>query len=355
MSDITIEKVFDALKGVKDPELDRDLVELDMIRDVRVDGKRVYLRLVLTTPACPLKKVLEESVRRAIVSKIPSIESVEVALDSSVKISPKKPNLLPNVKNIIVVASGKGGVGKSTVALNLAVAMSSFGANVGLLDADIYGPSIPIMIGNTAKPDISSNKKIIPIAAFGLKVMSIGFFTDPDTAVIWRGPLIASAVSQLVGDTDWGELDYLFMDLPPGTGDVQLTIAQQMFPTGAVLVTTPQSVAVSEVVRTKTMFEKVNIPLLGIMENMSYFICPECKSEHRIFGAGGAKAFSERYNVPMLGEIPMSLGLRSSGDEGIPIVSGDDEKEIKDVFISAASKLAAIISIRNDSGKGRGE
>jgi ATP-binding protein involved in chromosome partitioning len=259
--------------------------------------------------------------------------------------------LLPTVKNVVLVAAGKGGVGKSTVAANLAVALTKHGASAGLLDADIYGPSVPILMGVKSEPrkvEVDGVQKIAPVLAHGVPVMSIGFFLDADQAVIWRGPMLGKALHQLMADVQWGDLDYLVVDMPPGTGDVQITFSQQLKVSGALLVATPQAVALADVVRAKSMFDKVNIPIVGIVENMSFFICDGCGKSHEIFSRGGAARAAERFNIPYLGEIPITPALREGGDKGVPILIQEPNSLVSKSFLDIAAKLAGQLSIASE-------
>lgn len=337
--------VAEALSTVQDPELGRDLVSLNMIKDIQVTDSAVAFTLELTTPACPLKSELKKAAEEA-VRAIPGVKDVQVNLSSRV---PKGTGLperrqIPGVSNIIAVASGKGGVGKSTVAVNLAVALAQTGAKVGLLDADIYGPSIPIMMGVHQRPT-SDGKKLFPIERHGVKMMSIGFLVPEDTAVIWRGPMVMRAVEQLLYDVDWGMLDYLVVDLPPGTGDAQLTLAQKVPVTGAVVVTTPQDVALIDAGKGVNMFQEVKVPILGIIENMSYFVCPHCEGRTDLFSHGGGRKVAEKLGVPFLGEIPLSVDVREAGDHGTPIVEADPKSPQAEAFRKLAEKVASRVSV----------
>ena len=338
---------LDALKQVQDPELRRDIVSLGMVKDLRVEGSVVSLKVELTTPACPLKDTIQRDVDAAL--RQAGATKVELTWGAQVRSAPgvAQSALTPGVKNIVLVGAGKGGVGKSTVALNLAVALSFEGAKVGLLDADIYGPSLPLMSGTTARPNSKDGKKLEPLQAFGLKLMSIGFLIDPDQALVWRGPMVTGALLQLLRDVNWGELDYLVMDLPPGTGDIPLTLAQNVRAAGVVLVSTPQDVALADVIRAKLMFDKVNIPVLGIVENMSIFVCPHCRKETAIFDHGGAKAAAAKMGIRFLGEIPLDLAVREGGDRGLPIVAGQPDGPQAKAFFEAARQVAAAISVQN--------
>ncbi|HEY6104578.1 MAG TPA: Mrp/NBP35 family ATP-binding protein, partial [Anaeromyxobacteraceae bacterium] len=311
-----------ALKKVMDPELNRDIVGLGMVKDLAVSGDAVSLKVELTTPACPLKDRIGKDVDAAL--KGVGAKRVEIVWGAQVRAAPgaSQGQLTPGVKNIVLVGAGKGGVGKSTVAINVAVGLARMGARVGILDADIYGPSIPILTGlHSTRPHSRDGKTLDPIEAHGVKVMSIGFLVDPDQALIWRGPMVTGALIQLMRDVNWGELDYLVLDLPPGTGDVPLTLAQNIRAAGVVLVSTPQDVALADVIRAKLMFDKVSIPVLGIVENMSSFICPHCRTETAIFDHGGARKAAEKMQIRFLGEIPIDLAIREAGDAGVPVVA----------------------------------
>ncbi len=335
---------LEALRKVMDPELHRDLVSLGMVKDLRVDGASVRLRVELTTPACPLKDTIGRDVEAAL--RGAGFQRVEISWGAQVRAAPgaAEGQLTPGVKNIILVGAGKGGVGKSTVAINLAVGLSKLGARVGILDADVYGPSIPILTGVTSKPTSSDGQKLDPFTAHGLKVMSIGFLVEPDQALVWRGPMVTGALIQLLRDVSWGELDYLVLDLPPGTGDVPLTLAQNTRAAGVVLVSTPQDVALADVIRAKLMFDKVSIPVLGLVENMSSFVCPHCQTETAIFDKGGARLAAEKMGIRFLGEIPIDLAIREGGDRGVPIVAGAPESPQAQAFLAMARNVAGAVS-----------
>ncbi len=316
---LTPDAVLEALRGIEDPDLHRDIVSLGFVKNLTVAGGRVAFIIELTTPACPVKAEMEREARER-VGALPGVASVEVEMTSQVRQSPAAAGagILPGVRHMVAVASGKGGVGKSTVAVNLAAALAGTGARVGLLDADVYGPSIPIMMGlKTARPTMRDNR-LVPLERYGIGMMSLGFLTDDETPVIWRGPMVAKLVQQFLSDVDWGELDYLVVDLPPGTGDAQLTLAQVAPLAGAVIVTTPQDVALEDVRRGVRMFEKVNVPVLGIVENMAYFVCPDCGARHEIFSHGGGAEAARRFEVPFLGEIPIDPAVREGGTPGFP-------------------------------------
>ncbi|ACL65610.1 protein of unknown function DUF59 [Anaeromyxobacter dehalogenans 2CP-1] len=335
---------LEALKKVMDPELHRDLVSLGMVKDLSVDGDAVRLKVELTTPACPLKDTIGRDVEGAL--RRAGFARVEIHWGAQVRSAPgvAQSSLTPGVKNIILVGAGKGGVGKSTVAINLAVGLARQGAKVGILDADIYGPSVPILTGLDQKPTSRDGQKLDPLEAHGIKVMSIGFLIDPEQALIWRGPMVTGALVQLLRDVNWGELDYLVLDLPPGTGDVPLTLAQNVRAAGVVLVSTPQDVALADVIRAKLMFDKVSIPVLGLVENMSAFVCPHCRHETAIFDKGGAQAAAEKMGVRFLGAVPIDLAIREGGDKGVPVVAGAPDSPQAEAFLSVARNVAGAVS-----------
>lgn len=346
-NDATKEQVLHALKSVLDPEIGKDLVTLNMVKDVAIDGGTATVAVELTTPACPLKNKIEGDVRDA-VAAVAGIEEVKVVFSAQVRGAPAVPeNPIPGVKNTIAVASGKGGVGKSTVAVNLAMALVDEGAAVGLLDCDIYGPSVPLMTGTSGLQPMAGENKFLPLIRHGLRLMSIGYLVPPGEAVVWRGPLIHKAIQQFIGDVDWGELDYLFIDLPPGTGDAQLSLSSTIPLTGAVMVTTPQNVALIDVRKGADMFRKVDVPLLGVVENMSYFICPNCKEEHDIFARGGGRKIAEELGVAFLGELPLEAVVREGGDNGIPAVLSHPDAPSSLAIKTVARTLAGKISKQN--------
>ncbi len=347
---VTEEQVIRALSTVNDPEIHRDLVSLGMIRDIAIDGGRVGFTVVLTTPACPLKSQIEADCRAA-VGRIPGVEVIELAWDAQV---PRDNRLTSRVdvgvRNAIAVGSGKGGVGKSTMAVNLAVALARQGASVGLLDADVYGPNIPLMMGATgARPMSRDGKRIAPIERHGVKMMSIGFLVDARQPLVWRGPMLHGAIRQLLGDVDWGDSDYLIIDLPPGTGDVQLSLAQAIPLTGALVVTTPQAVSMADVVKSIAMFqlEQIDVPVLGVVENMSGFVAPDTGKVYDIFGRGGGQLVAEQMGVPYLGAVPIDPDVRIAGDTGVPIVASHPESAAAMALTDVAQKLAAAISVQN--------
>lgn len=340
MAQITEAQVLAALGKVMDPELGKDLVTLNMIKDVKVDGTAVSFNLVLTTMACPLKKELEANCVNA-VRAIPGVTAVNLTTGAQVPKSKQLPDkeAIPGVKNTIAVASGKGGVGKSTVAVNLAMALAQTGAKVGLLDTDLYGPSLPLMMGIHEPLQATPEEKLIPLEKFGMKLVSVGFMLDEETPLIWRGPLVMQLVKQFLVGVEWGELDYLVIDLPPGTGDVQLTLVQTIPLTGTVIVTTPQDVALIDARRAIKMFNEVKVPVLGIIENMSYFVCPHCGTRSDIFGHGGAQHEAERLGVPFLGAVPLDMTIRETSDAGLPVVATQPDGPHARVYRDIAQKL----------------
>lgn len=342
--EITEEIVLNALRAVKDPDLHRDIVTLNMIRDVKICGGVIGFRFVLTTPACPVRDQLKGQAEAA-VKAIPGVEAVEIKMDAEVpRAKGNVQNEIAGIGNIIAVSSGKGGVGKSTVAVNLAVSLQQLGARVGILDTDVYGPNVPIMMGGHDTPLVKGNN-IIPPVYHGVKTMSIGLLNPGDKAVVWRGPMLHSAVQQFLRQVEWGELDYLVIDMPPGTGDVQLSLAQTTALAGAVLVTTPQEVALGDVRKAYSMFEQLNVHILGIVENMSYFEVPTNGERYYIFGNGGGEALAERYGVPFLGGVPIAINVREGGDLGIPVVIGDPDSAQAKAFKQIAQNVAAQVSI----------
>ena len=346
------EHVLAALSTVNDPDLNRDLVSLGMIKGVAVKNGEVAFTVVLTTPACPLKEKIRKDCIDAIEKIVGKDYKISINITSSVTSARSSGPLLPGVKNIIAIASGKGGVGKSTVTTNLAVALAKSGAKVGLIDADIFGPSIPLMFNcEFEKPEvqvIDGKNYIIPIEHYGVKLISIGFLTPPDSAVVWRGPMASSALKQFFGDAVWGELDYLLIDLPPGTSDIHLTMVQTVPVTGSVIVTTPQKVALADATKGIAMFRQtqINVPVLGIIENMAYFTPEELpESKYFIFGKDGGKNLAAKFDVPLLGQIPLVQSIRESGDSGLPAVLKGGI--LGEVFESLAETLARQIAIRN--------
>lgn len=356
METVTKDVVLEALKKVQDPEIHRDIVSLGMVKELEVGNGKVAFTVELTTPACPLREKIHDDCKKALAG-IPGITNLDISFGAQVRGSKSgagQTDLLPTVKNVVLVAAGKGGVGKSTVAVNLAVALKMHGASTGLLDADIYGPSVPILMGVKEEPGkvaVNGGFKLTPPIAHNLPVMSIGFFLEPDQAVIWRGPMLGKALHQMMGDVHWGDLDYLVVDMPPGTGDVQITFSQQLKVSGAVLVATPQDVALADVIRAKSMFDKVMIPIIGIIENMSYFVCDGCGKKHEIFSRGGAQRAAERFKIPFLGEVPIIPSIREWGDKGVPILIREPNSEVSKVFLEIASKLAGQLSVISETSR----
>jgi len=344
---VTQEQVLAALRQVMDPDLHRDIVTLGFVKDLRIQEGEVSFAVVLTTPACPVKDRLKEQAEE-VVKALPGVERVLVEMKSDVRSSapPQGLDLIPGVRNIVPVGSGKGGVGKSTVSANLAVALAQTGARVGLMDADIYGPSIPTILGITELPQ-PGGRGILPVEAYGVKVISSGFFMKPGQAVIWRGPMLAKMVDQFLGQVEWGELDYLLVDLPPGTGDVQLTLCQRIPLTGAVIVSTPQDVALQVAEKALDMFRQLRCPILGLVENMSYYVCRHCGQRENIFDTGGAERAAARWNVPLLGKIPLATSIREASDGGRPVLLDEPDLPGATAFLEIAKNLAAQISIQN--------
>ncbi|MDQ3854916.1 MAG: Mrp/NBP35 family ATP-binding protein [Chloroflexota bacterium] len=341
---VTEEAVMAALSTVQEPELGRDLVTLKMIENLKIDRGRVSFTVVLTTPACPLRSQIEEESRRA-VAKVAGVQEVQVHFTSRVtpKFGAQSRQVLPGVSHAVAVASGKGGVGKSTISVGLAIALQQSGAKVGLLDADIYGPNAPMMMGVESPPS-ASNGTIYPAESHGVKLMSMGFFMQGNDAAVWRGPMVGKAVQELVGNVDWGQLDYLVIDLPPGTGDASLSLAQTVPLTGVVVVTTPQDVALSDVAKSIDMFKKLNVPLLGLVENMSYFVCPHCNERSEIFGHGG-ELTAKKLDLHFLGEVPLHPAIRQGGDTGLPLLVTAPDSPQAQSLRSVAEQTAARISV----------
>jgi len=346
------ELVLKALSKVIDPDFKKDLVSLGMIKDVNVTDRKISFTVELTTPACPLKEMIRKDCVQTIAQEIGKDYEVDINMSSNVTSARDQSTTLPRVKNIIAIASGKGGVGKSTVTANLAVALAQKGAKVGLIDADIFGPSIPTMFNcENEQPTIiekDGRNMIVPIEQYGVKLLSIGFLSPADNAIVWRGPMASSALKQFISDADWGDLDYLLIDLPPGTSDIHLTLVQTVPVTGAVLITTPQKVALSDAVKGFQMFRQpqINVPVLGIVENMAYFTPAEFPdNKYYIFGKDGGKLLASKYDVPLLGQIPLVQGIRESCDEGHPIVITEDI--IGKAFGDLAEELARQVAIRN--------
>lgn len=350
MSAITEEQVMAALNTVPEPELGGSLVSHNMIKNVSIEGSVVSFAIELTTPACPLKSQIHDSAAEA-VRGISGVTEVHIEMTASQRAHSGMPDKqsIPDVAHVIAVASGKGGVGKSTVAVNIAVALAQEGAKVGLLDADVFGPSVPTIMGITEKPTAYEREDgqpvIIPIESYGVKTISIGFLIEEDQPVIWRGPMITSLLRQFLYDVAWAPLDYLIVDMPPGTGDVPLTLVQALPLSGALIVTTPQTVATVDVVKSMQMFRKVDVPLLGIVENMAYFIAPDTGKRYDIFGQGGAERLARQLDVPLLGQIPLGLSVREGGDHGHPAVVKDAEDAYGELFRMVAKQTAGRVSV----------
>jgi ATP-binding protein involved in chromosome partitioning len=343
---VTKQQVLEKLREVVDPELKLDVVALNMIKDLEVDGDRVSFTLELTSPACPFNEQIEHQVREAARS-VSGVREVNMKVTARVRTGRPALDLssLAQVKNIIGIASGKGGVGKSTVSCNLAAALSALGAKVGLLDADIYGPALPRLLKVVKWPQVV-DRKVLPAESFhGLKLMSFGFVVNDETPVIWRGPLISSALRQLLADVQWGELDYLLVDLPPGTGDIPLTLAQSIPLTGVVIVTTPHETSAFISSKSVLMFKRLGVEVLGMIENMSYYVCPCCGSRSMIFGEGAGLKYAEQHGIPLLGTIPLSREVRERSDEGLPIVVSEPGSPAAKAFFEAARRLAGRVSV----------
>ncbi len=352
---VDADKIRAALAKVQDPLFAKDVVALGYVKDVAVDGERVKVTLKLPTPAHPHKEELERKVTEAARGAGAGEVKVEVTAEVTQKLGKPGSEKLAGVKNIIAVAAGKGGVGKSTVATNLALALRQHGATVGLLDADVYGPSVPTMLGEPdVPPGQEAGKKITPAVHWGVKVISVGFFVEREGAVVWRGPMIHKLLQQFIEDVDWGSLDYLVMDLPPGTGDAQLSLSQLIPITGAVMVTTPQEIALIDVVKAVSMFKKVEIPILGVVENMSGYVCPGCGHHDEIFAKGGGRTLAKEVGALFLAEIPIDAKVRHGGDAGRPVVVGAPESEHAKIFMSIAAKVAGEIAKINGPTGGTG-
>jgi ATP-binding protein involved in chromosome partitioning len=342
--------VLDALSAVKDPDLHRDIVSLGFIKDLTVDGGHVRFTIELTTPACPVKDQMRDQARAAVI-QLPGVTAVDVQMSAQVRQAsfgdgPRQP--LPGVKNIIAVGAGKGGVGKTTVSVNLAIALAQCGSKVGLIDGDVYGPNVPIMLGLKTQL-LTDGQKIVPAEKYGLQVISMGFLTGDDAPIIWRGPMLHGVVQQFFRDVKWLDLDYLVIDMPPGTGDVALSLSQTVPVAGAIVVTTPQQVSLADSRRAIAMYKKLNIPPLGVVENMSYFVCRNCHEEADIFGRGGGEAMAAELGVPFLGSIPIYQPIREGSDAGVPLVVGEPESPAARAFMTVAELAAAQLSIASYS------
>jgi len=346
---LTQETILETLKAIQDPDLHKDIVALDFVKDVKIRGGAVDFTIELTTPACPVKDQMK-SQAEALVGALPGVTSVTVNMTAQVRARGGMTSQgIPGIRNVIAVGAGKGGVGKSTTTVNLAIALAQKGARVGVIDADVYGPNLPQMLGIHLEPgaiELTAEQKMVPPMAHGIKSLSIGMLIPKDQAVIWRGPMLHSAVQQFMRDVAWGELDYLLVDLPPGTGDVAISLSQSVGVAGAVVVTTPQGVSVSDVRKAIAMFQKLKIPVLGVVENMSYFVCPHCSERTEIFGKGGGDEIAREMKVPLLGEVPIDVRVRSGGDDGAPVVAAAPDSPAAQAFSAVASQVAARISMQ---------
>ena len=338
--------VLEVLKTVKDPDLHRDIVTLGFVKNLVVDRGLVRFTIELTTPACPVKDQMREQARAAVLG-VPGVTAVEITMTANVRTAHATEagaQPIPGVRNVIAVGAGKGGVGKTTVAVNLAVALAREGSRVGMIDGDVYGPNVPIMMG-LHQPLSSDGEKILPAERHGIKVVSMGFLTTDESPVIWRGPMLHSVIRQFFQDVRWGELDYLVVDMPPGTGDVALSLSQTVPVAGAIVVTTPQQVSLADSRRAVRMYQKLNIPILGLIENMSYFVCPACQHESDIFGRGGGERTAEEMGVPFLGRVPIYQPIRVGSDSGQPLVIGEPDSPAARAFMAVAEQTAAQVSI----------
>lgn len=350
MTQVSEDKVWQALSRVIEPDFKKDLVTLKMVEDLKIEGGKVSFTIVLTTPACPLKDEMKNACNDAL-STVDGVTQTEIAFTARTTAGTFTGKAaIPGVRNVLAVSSGKGGVGKSTTAVNLAIALKALGAKVGIMDADVYGPNIPMMLGINTPPKQAGNR-FVPPSGHGITCMSMAFMVPPGTPLIWRGPMLHGVIQQFIRDVEWGELDYLIVDMPPGTGDAQLSLAQLVPLSGTIIVTTPQEVALSDSRRGLAMFQKVNVPILGIVENMSSFVCPHCHEETPIFSRGGGEAAAKELGVPFLGRIPIDLSIREGGDQGMPIAIGQPTHVISTVYKEIAGKLASAISILNAGAK----
>ena len=343
--EVTETAVLDALRAVKDPDLHKDIVALGFIKNLSISDGRVAFTIELTTPACPVKDKLRDQARAA-VSALDGVTDVDVQMSAQVRAAAADFSRtgIPGVKNIVAVGAGKGGVGKTTVAVNLAVALAKFGSRVGMIDGDVYGPNVPIMLGLHTQLT-TDGQKIVPAERYGIHVVSLGFLTQDDSPIIWRGPMLHGIIQQFFREVRWPALDYLIVDMPPGTGDVALSLSQVVPVTGAVLVTTPQTVSLADTRRAVRMYQKLNVPTLGLIENMSHFVCPSCQHESDIFGKGGGEDLAKSMNVPFIGRIPIYEPIRRGGDAGTPLVLSEPDSPPSRAFLSAAEQVAAQISI----------
>jgi len=353
MSEVTREQILDALRPISDPDFGKSIVDLGFVKNLRIEGRRVSFSIELTTPACPVKAEFERAARERVLA-LDGVDEVSVAMTAETRgraanAVRSKGAVLPGVRNVVAVASGKGGVGKSTTAVNLALALRASGASVGILDADVYGPSLPLLLGTHDRPETceqDGEKRIVPLSAHGLRVMSMGFFVTDDSPVIWRGPMVHGLIRQFLADVDWGELDYLVLDLPPGTGDAALTLTQQAPISGALVVTTANDLSIIDARKGLRMFEKVDVPVLGIVENMSYFVPPDLpERRYYIFGEGGGKRVADELGVDFLGEIPIDPRVVTGGDAGRPIVEYAPESAAAEAFRALAGGVARRLSV----------
>ena len=348
MTEISESAVLEALRAVRDPDLNRDIVSLKFVKNLRIEGGRVAFTIELTTPACPVKDQMRELARQT-VAALPGVTDVAIEMTAQVRsttnadMSGKAP--VPGVKNIIAVGAGKGWVGKTTVAVNLAIALSQMGTRVGMIDGDIYGPNVPLMLGISTQLAGDDQGKIIPAEQYGIQLVSMAFLTTDDSPVIWRGPMLHSVIQQFFREVRWENIDYLIVDMPPGTGDVALSLSQSVPVSGSVVVTTPQTVSVADTRRAIRMYQKLNVPALGLIENMSHFVCPECRHESDIFGKGGGEMLATELAVPFLGRVPIYEPIRVGGDTGVPITIAEKESPAAEAFRAAARQLAAQLSI----------
>ena len=342
---VTESAVLDALKAVRDPDLNRDIVSLKFIKNLRIEAGHVRFSIELTTPACPVKDQMRDQAR-AVVTALPGVTAVDIEMTAQVRATvadaTKAP--VPGVKNIIAVGAGKGGVGKTTAAVNLAIALSQCGGRVAMIDGDIYGPNVPIMLGIQTQLT-TDGQKIVPAEQYGIHLVSMAFLTGDDAPVIWRGPMLHGVIQQFFREVRWDDIDYLIVDMPPGTGDVALSLSQTVPVSGAVVVTTPQTVSVADTRRAVRMYQKLNVPALGLIENMSHFVCPSCSHESDIFGKGGGEALAQELSIPFLGRIPIYEPIRIGGDTGVPITIGEPQSTAARAFRATAERLAAQLSI----------